>query len=257
VLGEFGGLGLLSEGHAWSSRCWGYLMLPNAEELSTRYSRLIKQVWMLNKYRGLSAAIYTQTTDVETECNGLLTYDRAVAKIKPEDMFSVNRGVFPGPEVKYILADALAGRTKWKYTFEKPDDNWSKPGFDASKWSEGPAGFGTERTPGSFPNTVWNTPDIWLRNQFTLEPDDLIGLKLRVYHDEDARIYLNGVLALELKGFVTEYEEFDVPEAAVAALRPGINTIAVTCHQTTGGQGIDVGILVPQKAKTQSNAKGN
>lgn len=232
-------------------------MLPTAEELSTRYSRLIKQVWMLNKYRGLSAAIYTQTTDVETECNGLLTYDRAVAKIKPEEMVSVNRGIFSGPEVKYILADALAGRTKWKYTFEKPPDNWNKPEFDASTWSEGPAGFGTERTPGSFPNTVWNTSDIWLRNQFTLEPEDKIGLKLRVYHDEDTSIYLNGVLALELKGFVTEYEEFDVPEAAAAALHPGNNTIAVTCHQTTGGQGIDVGILVQQKPKAQGDAKGD
>jgi hypothetical protein len=44
---------------------------------------LFKHVWRLHQLRGLSAAVYTQTTDVETECNGLLTYDRAVAKIDP------------------------------------------------------------------------------------------------------------------------------------------------------------------------------
>ncbi len=159
--------------------------------------------------------------------------------------------------MKVILADATLGRTKWKYTFEKPGDDWFKPAFDASAWKEGPGGFGTAGTPGSFPNTTWDTTDIWMRCNFTIGPEDLSGVKLRVYHDEDAGIYLNGVAALELKGFVTEYEEFEISPEAAAALRPGSNTIAAHCHQTTGGQGIDVGILAPQKTKTQTDAKGD
>lgn len=257
VLGEFGGLGLAMDGHSWSSRCWGYLMLPNSKELATRYTRLFKQVWALHNFRGLSAAIYTQTSDVETECNGLLTYDRAVAKIDPEVMRASNRGEFPGPPMKIILADAMVGRTKWRYTMEKPSENWFKPEFDAANWSEGLGGFGSEGTPGSYPNTAWKTADIWLRREFTLGTDDTLGMKLRVYHDEEATIYLNGVLALKLKGYTTDYEEYAISKEAEAALRPGNNTIAVHCHQTSGGQGIDVGILVAQPGKPASNAKGN
>lgn len=253
VLGEFGGLGLAVDGHSWSSRCWGYLMLPDAKELGSRYTRLFKQVWALHNFRGLSAAIYTQTTDVETECNGLLTYDRAVAKIDPVVLLAANRGDFPGPPMKIILPDAMVGRAKWKFTNEKPGDDWFKPEFDVAHWSEGLGGFGSEGTPGSYPNTAWKTPDIWLRREFTLGADDLVGVKLRVYHDEDATIYLNGVLALKLKGYATDYEEFSISKEAEAALRPGNNTIAVHCHQSSGGQGVDVGILVAQPVKTAAN----
>ncbi len=257
VLGEFGGLGLPVKEHSWSTNWWGYLRLDDSQKLAQRYSKAFKQVWTLQKLRGLSAAVYTQTTDVETECNGLLSYDRAVDKIEPAALRAANRGEFPGPPMKVVLADATLGRTKWKYTFEQPPGDWFKPGFDASSWKEGTAGFGTAGTPGSFPNTKWDTSDIWLRTEFILGPDELSGLRFRVYHDEDASIYLNGVLGLQLNGFVTDYEEFELLPEAAAALHAGNNSIAVHCHQTTGGQGIDVGILEPQKTKTQANAAGD
>jgi hypothetical protein len=254
VLGEFGGLGFPVEGHSWSSRCWGYLMLENPKDLAARYSRALKQVWALNKLRGLSAAVYTQTTDVETECNGLLTYDRATNKIDIATLQGANRGVFPGPPMKVILADAMLGRTKWRYTVEKPSDDWYKAAFDASAWSEGQGGFGAPGTPGSYPNTTWKTADIWLRTEFILGPEDLNTVKLRVYHDEDADIYLNGVIAAQLKSFITDYEEIEISKEAARTLRPGNNTIAVHCHQTTGGQGIDVGILAQLTTKGDEKA---
>ena len=55
---------------------------------------MLKQVWRLHDLRGLSAAVYTQTADVETECNGLQTYDRAVAKMMPAILLAANRGGF-------------------------------------------------------------------------------------------------------------------------------------------------------------------
>jgi hypothetical protein len=256
VLGEFGGLGLTLTNHLWSPRAWGYIMLPDVEALGARYTRLFKQVWALHHFRGLSAAIYTQTTDVETECNGLLTYDRAVAKLPAEVLRAANTGNFPGPPMKVVLADAMVGRTKWHYTIEKPEENWFQPEFDMSRWAEGVGGFGSEGTPGSYPNTAWKTPDIWLRREFSLSAEDLSGgLRLRVFHDEDTTIYLNGVKALQLKGYGTDYAEFEISKEAAAALRSGDNVIAVHCHQTLGGQGIDVGILVLQPTKTPEPAK--
>ncbi len=249
VLSETGGLGLVVKDHAWSIQHWGYVMLSDADELSSRYQRALKQVWELHKLRGLSAAIYTQTADVETECNGLQTYDRAVAKIPADILLAANHGEISGPPMKVILADALFGRTTWKYTMEKPADDWAKSNFDASAWKEGAGGFGTTGTPGGYPNTTWDTSDIWLRRDFTLGLEDMTRLKLQIFHDEDAEVYLNGVLAAKLDGYITDYDEVDISKEAAIALQPGHNTIAVHCHQTSGGQGIDVGILSPQLIK--------
>jgi hypothetical protein len=247
VLGEFGGLGLPLDGHAWSERCWGYLMLGNVEELTSRYTALFNLVWTLHDLRGLSAAIYTQTTDVETECNGLLTYDRAVAKIPTDKLRAANLGKLRGPAMRFVLPDAMFGRTLWKYTLEKPPDDWTQPEFDASAWKEGAAGFAGAGTPGIRMNSAWKTSDIWLRVGFVLTAAECAGLKLRVFHDEDAEVYVNGVLAVKLAGFGTDYVELTPTPEAVAALRPGHNTVAVHCHQTSGGQGIDVGVLVPKE----------
>jgi beta-galactosidase/beta-glucuronidase len=81
VLGEFGGLGLPVEGHTWQDKNnWGYQSFKNKEELWDRYSDFINRLPALIE-KGLSAAVYTQTTDVEVETNGLLTYDRKVIKM--------------------------------------------------------------------------------------------------------------------------------------------------------------------------------
>jgi hypothetical protein len=246
VLGEFGGYGLSVNDHLWSNHSWGYQMVPDAAELAARYAQALHEVWKLHNLRGLSAAVYTQTADVETECNGLQTYDRAVAKIPPEVLLAANHSGFSETPLKIILADALFGRTSWKYTTDKPADDWYLPKFDASNWRDGIGGFGSTGTPGIFLNTTWTSPDIWLRREFTLTTADMTGLKLHIFHDEDADIYLNGSLAARLPGFITDYDAVDISQFALTALHPGENTIAVHCHNTSGGQGIDVGIVIPQ-----------
>lgn len=86
VLGEFGGLGLPVPGHTWKEKDnWGYQSFKTADELFEKYDSFIRSIEGLIK-KGLSAAVYTQTTDVEQETNGLMTYDRVLklpeAKIK-------------------------------------------------------------------------------------------------------------------------------------------------------------------------------
>jgi hypothetical protein len=95
VLGEFGGLGLPLAGHTWqSSDNWGYRSFENVTELTEAYVNLNRELQGFIK-RGLSAAVYTQTTDVEVEVNGLLTYDRAVIKMNPDDLMKINKGFLP------------------------------------------------------------------------------------------------------------------------------------------------------------------
>lgn len=85
VLGEYGGLGLPLKGHTWlSEKNWGYRSYPDRDALADAYFDLLISLRQLIGDPGLSAAVYTQTTDVETEVNGLLSYDRQVIKIDPE-----------------------------------------------------------------------------------------------------------------------------------------------------------------------------
>jgi hypothetical protein len=80
VLGEFGGLGLTIPNHTWTEKAWGYRGMDSQQALTARYVELWRKVWQLRD-KGLCAAVYTQLTDCETECNGLLTYDRKVTKV--------------------------------------------------------------------------------------------------------------------------------------------------------------------------------
>ncbi len=92
-LGEFGGVGLFTRGHMWPVENNAYAYEPTRRALTDRYVFLLDQVGQLMKYRGLSVAIYTQTSDVEHEINGLLTYDRAIEKIEMDRVKAVNEAI--------------------------------------------------------------------------------------------------------------------------------------------------------------------
>jgi hypothetical protein len=244
VLGEFGGLSLGFPGHTWSKQFWGYLPMPDAATLMLRYCKLLDRVHVLRNTAGLSAAIYTQTTDVETECNGLMTYDRAIAKIEPAVVRMANQGEMRERPARVLVPNALYGRVAWRFTTNAPAEKWFQPEFNDAGWDTGIGGFGTEGTPGAVVDTTWSTGDIWLRRKFTLDAEDWRNAQFQLHHDEDAEIYLNGVLAAQAASYSTNYFETNINSAAIAALKPGLNTMAVHCHQTEGGQYIDVGIII-------------
>jgi len=93
VLGEFGGLGLPVRGHTWQSeKNWGYRSFTDPETLTVAYEDLISKLLPLIDEKGLSAAVYTQTTDVEIEVNGLMTYDREQVKMDAARVAAANHG---------------------------------------------------------------------------------------------------------------------------------------------------------------------
>ena len=99
--------------------------------------------------------------------------------------------------------------------------------------------------------TEWKTSDIWIRREFDLPKGDRGEISLLMHHDDDVKVYLNGVLAFEAKGYTGDYEEFAISKAALQTLKAGKNVIAIHCHQHTGGQYIDAGLirLVPRAGK--------
>jgi hypothetical protein len=245
VLGEFGGLGLPLEGHTWQPRGnWGYRSYTDPKALTDAYVGLLFRLHRLIGDPGLSAAVYTQTTDVEVEVNGLMTYDRAVIKMDAERIAAAARKLHDTPPVfRTIVADARTQPAPWRYTTEKPAEGWEKAEFDDSVWKSGEGGFGERTTPGSVVRTEWKTPDIWIRRTFDL-PQGVTpsNVYLVLHHDEDAEVYLNGVLALKEPGYSTSYAELPLTAEGAAALKPGKNTIAIHCKQTGGGQYIDAGL---------------
>ncbi|SKB73411.1 glycoside hydrolase family 2 protein [Dyadobacter psychrophilus] len=100
VLGEFGGLGLPVDNHVWQQKDnWGYQSFKSQEELYARYESFIKRFEPLIK-KGLSAAVYTQTTDVEVEINGLMTYDRKVIKFPEAKLKQIHAPLYNADWVK-------------------------------------------------------------------------------------------------------------------------------------------------------------
>ncbi len=243
VLGEFGGLGLPVDGHTWTQKTWGYKGVTSRDELTRSFVKLMAKAWALKDNPGLSATIYTQITDVETECNGLLTYDREIVKVDIDRVAAANRGKFPPPpEVKVIVPTSQQSGVSWRYVTEKPAANWFEPNFGEGIWKTGPGVFGTEGKSGAVVRTEWKSSDIWLRRSFEWPSGKVESPRLLVLHDDDVEIYINGVLAGKADGHNTDYDEMDFTPASLATLKPGKNVIAVHCRQTGGGQCIDVGI---------------
>jgi hypothetical protein len=247
VLGEFGGLGLPIRGHTWQDeKNWGYRSFTNSADLTQAYRQLLINLHPLIESPGLSAAIYTQTIDVEIEVNGLLTYDREVIKIDPQVLAAANNRLYgPPPEVKVVVPTSQASGLEWHFTTDQPADGWHQPGFDDSKWKNGPGGFGEPTTPGSAVRTQWKSNDIWLRRTFDLaaDPATFKDPHLLLHHDEDAEVYVNGILAAKVTGYSMQYEQVALTPEGRQAFKEGSNVIAIHCHQTGGGQYIDAGLI--------------
>jgi hypothetical protein len=241
VLGEFGGLGLPLEGHTWTDKAnWGYRTLQTRADLQSAYLALIAELRALID-EGLAAAVYTQITDVETEVNGLLTYDRAILKVDADALATAHRALYlPPPRIEPLVPTAEHEPQTWRYSMAAPSEGWQRPDFDDGGWATGPAGFGAPGTPGAVVRTEWRTPAIWIRRAFEWSGDAPSHLHLRLHHDEDVEVWLNGERVAARAGYVTRY--MLVPLAG-AALRAGRNVLALHCRQTAGGQYVDAGLV--------------
>jgi beta-galactosidase/beta-glucuronidase len=250
VLGEFGGLGLPLQGHLWkSTNNWGYENYKTTDELRHAYRVLMHRLHPL-VHKGLAAAVYTQTTDVEVEVNGLMTYDREVIKLDVEETAAWHRELFrEARKYQVVLPTSEKQPQQWHYTLAQPRNGWEKTEYDISKWEKTNGGFGTAGTPGAIIGTKWDTSDIWLKRSFVLDELPKGELFLRLHHDEDVEVYINGVFAARLRGYLKDYEEVPITRESQRALKTGTNTIAVHCHQKTGGQYIDVGLVESVDAK--------
>ena len=248
AVGEFGGFGHPVQGHLWNPNMnnWGYATYQNIDEFIDVYKHAVKELHVLIG-EGLSAAIYTQTTDVEGEVNGMLTYDREISKIPVEELAALHKPLY-GEALKLntIMEDATKGPQTWYYTVETPDKDWASMTEPAKGFSVGEAPFGFNH-PGNVlsysvfektdiahqKNTEWKSDDIWAWREFTLDeiPENAY---VRVRYDANVDVYVNGKLIESRENRVPHYyhtELIPLTEEAMESLKAGKNTIAIHANR--------------------------
>jgi hypothetical protein len=259
VCGEFGGIGY-QKGTLWNPNdLMEYVKVNNEKEYFGLYEDFATMLTKFKSNKGLSGAVYTEIADVEIELNGIMNYERQL-KIDANHMYKVNQSVIHDNIFEYVydvFPTAENISSKWQYTTKEPGNDWIKKNFDDSKWETGYSGFGTKDTPGGIHATEWNTSEIWLRKEFelnNLNSNLLDQLKLRVHHDEDCEIYINGILAAKLDNYTSTYQNMEISKEAKNALQlNGKNIIAIYCKQKTGGQYIDAGLTIVSDKKLKLN----
>jgi hypothetical protein len=247
VCGEYGGIGYVIQNHRWKQQDnWGYTSINSPPELEGLYGEFAGLVKDLRDQKGLSAAVYTQITDVEVESNGLLTYDR-LFKSDPAEIRLANRFRYPVPTYRPILATSEQTPQTWKYSIQTPPANWTTAGFDDANWQSGQGVFGGATPDGPRIGTNWESDDIYLRRTFdasNLSTEQISQLTVRNIHDDEVEVWINGVSAYKGGGATYRYENKAISDEAKRAIVPGAqNVIAVHCHESGGDQDVDVGLF--------------
>ncbi len=245
LLGEFGGLGWPVDGHLWwNKRNWGYRTYYSRQAVNEKYLEVVGNV-IGPIGHGLAAAVYTQTTDVEGEVNGLMTYDREIVKFDEAKLRGLHNRLYAAAgRARVLLKTSEHGPQKWRYRFQEPKGGWQAIGARKSGWKQGPAPFQSGKD-SLFPTgTAWAKGPIWMRKSFELAaaPDNLW---LEAYHAVDKGvIYLNGKKVFDFEGTRParrHYHHLDLSEHA-GLLRRGENVIAVTGEFSEEMRGLDFGL---------------
>jgi hypothetical protein len=246
-----------SEGHRrqahWSKTDWAFwtaCLTGNKEDFEAITEPIYLFYTDAQRRVGLTDLYFTDEPDAalmhsRPVIGGLfikVLYDKSVwKKWAAKDRTRANGPWAPMPPPPQLVDVIKPCSTIWRYTTEKPSEGWFKLDFDDSAWLPAPGGFGTQGTPNANVKTEWKTSDIWLRAEMTIPESNFHELALKLFHDEDAEVYIDGQTAARVSGFTTEYEV--VPIGRRAKLHAGKNLFGIHCHQTTGGQYIDLGIV--------------
>lgn len=217
------------------------------------------QLWQHDLYRsewtveslpeggyGFGAAYAPDAT--HPDATQIRPYNSTELALFESTIFTMARGPRAGaPSEKWLLPTAAASDPTnwWRYSTNAPSAGWETAAFNDAGWQTGLAGFGTE-APNAWPRTLWSTSDIWLRRSFELD-EVPAQAQLWVHHDEAIEVFINGQKVLASADWTTVYRSVDLLAPERAALKPGRNLIAVHCHQTSGGQYVDVGLATSSR----------
>ncbi len=137
------------------------------------------------------------------------------------------------------------------FTEIEPSANWNDLHFAGSQWKKGLGSFGDLQAAGN----QWKSKDLWVRRQFIVGDLDKGKVYLKIHHDDNVDVFLNGQKIYTHEGWNDRLEYKDVDALARKALRKGSNTLAVHVKNTAGGQWLDIGLAQEKISKTTKFVK--
>jgi hypothetical protein len=144
-----------------------------------------------------------------------------------------------------LLPTSDEGAYQVNYTETQPAEGWMKPGFDDSQWKTAAAPFGDNDQAA----TQWLSKNLWVRRAFTLGNTDIDKLFLKIIHDDNIEVYLNGEHIYTYVGWLNKYRYISVADAVKQKLKKGKNTLAIHIANTAGGAWLDAGLSTLKKEK--------
>lgn len=161
---------------------------------------------------------------------------QGIIRVDGHSMYFMGR---PIPQYKTILPLAGNDDGSWRYSFSRPGKNWYQPGYRDAGWKMAKGAFSN----GNNAANKWTTHDIWVRREFNLKDIHIRHLLLKLHHDDNVTVYINGVKAYEKKGWVSAPVLIDMKPAVEKALKTGKNVLAIHCENTAGGAYLDAGLV--------------
>ncbi len=146
-----------------------------------------------------------------------------------------------------VLAAADEKAYNCKYTETEPAEGWMKNNFNDAQWKTTEAPFSDNKNDAK---TLWTSKDLWMRRAFILNNTNFNKLFLRLHHDDNVEVYLNGELVYTCKCWNRKPQLFPVTDAIKNKLIKGENVLAIHCANTAGGAYLDAGLVNEVEPKT-------
>jgi hypothetical protein len=168
---------------------------------------------------------------------GMIKVDNTVYRFLGKDVAAYTTVLPASDELAY----------KCRFTETEPAKDWQDVTFDDSKWKTGTAPFSDDK---KLAKTTWTSKDLWMRRTFTVNDLAIDRLMLKLYHDDNVEVYLNGEKVYSTTGWTTDFKLIPLKDKFRDKLVKGKNVLAIHCANTAGGAWLDAGLLNEVKAKS-------
>lgn len=194
-------------------------------------------IWSVNDHLNESPTRHWTGTD--QSLTGFVKVDNQIYRFLGREEKSYNTVLAASDEKNYSV----------KYTEETPLQGWQNTDYDTKDWKLGLAPFGDEK---GLVKTRWESENLWVRREFTLSDNKLEDVYLKLNHDDNIVVYLNGKEIYTKEGWVHKYNYIPIKNAS-SVLKKGKNVIAIHIKNTAGGRYLDFGLVTEVKTKSSKS----
>ena len=190
----------------------------------------------------LNASSTKHWTGTDHSLNGILKVDGIPYRFMGQNIQPLQTILPASDEASYAC----------QFTETSPLGDWTNISYDDSKWATGKAPFSDDKDEAK---TLWKSKDIWIRRSFSLANINLNKLFLKLHHDDNIEVYLNGDKIYSCNCWNGKFENHPIDDVVKNKLKKGKNVLAIHCANTAGGAWLDAGLLNEPKQTNNNNIR--